>query len=109
MWTRRTKSRPGALIATAQHSTAVHGTALHYAAPRGVVGAIHSTAYTREKLDFHWPEAVCVFLHAQAAFFPAFFPAFLVCLPARLLVLSFHFDFAILEFIVMLVKGTKIK
>ncbi len=73
MWTRRTKSRPGALI---HHSTAhMHGSSLqhstsqHCTAPRGVVGAMHNA--TRRKARFSLAEAVCVFLRAQAAFLPA--------------------------------------
>ncbi len=100
MWTRRTKSRPDALIhhstahmrkSTSQHCavwwaqrTSHHITALHHAERSAQCTAQHSTALrcvTRcalcaqqthaDKLVFHWPEAVCLFLHVQAAFLPA--------------------------------------
>jgi hypothetical protein len=42
-------------------STSHHSTALHCTGSCGVIDAKHM-----EKLGFHWPKAVCVFLHAQA-------------------------------------------
>jgi hypothetical protein len=66
MWTRRTKSRPGALIhhntAHMHESTSHHSTALHSATRCGRRNA--QTIRTWKKLGFHWPKAVCVFLQA---------------------------------------------
>jgi hypothetical protein len=49
------------------HITSLHCTALRCATRCGRRHAQH----TWKQLGFHWPEAVCVFLHAQAAFLPA--------------------------------------